>query len=177
MAEEVNSRQGSYSVISAVSAIQGLSLSQAESQGQIAQVREFFLEYAQSLGFSLCFQNFDRELAELPGDYCPPHGRLLLAEFAGELAGCVALHKLEAGICEMKRLYVRPSFRGKNLGRALAETIIAEARQIRYHRMRLDTVGPVMKDAVGLYRKLGFREIAPYRPNPMDGTLYMELHL
>jgi putative acetyltransferase len=173
-AKESRRNQESSSVPSLVS---GFTILQAESQLQIAQARELFLEYAQSLGFSLCFQNFDRELAELPGDYCPPDGRLLLAEFGGEIAGCVALHKHEAGICEMKRLYVRPSFRGKNLGRALAETIIAEARQIGYHRMRLDTVGPVMKDAVGLYRRLGFREIAPYRPNPMAGTLYMELHL
>lgn len=162
---------------SATSALKGFALVQAESPSQIAQARELFLEYAQSLGFSLCFQNFDKELADLPGDYRPPDGRLLLATQGEEVAGCVALHKLEGGICEMKRLYLRPKFRGKGLGRVLAEVIIAEARKIGYDRMRLDTVGPVMKDAVGMYRKLGFREIAPYRPNPMPGTLYMELEL
>jgi putative acetyltransferase len=150
---------------------------QAGAPDQIAQARELFLEYAQSLGFSLCFQNFDQELAALPGEYAPPDGRLLLAEQAGKLAGCVALHKIEPAICEMKRLYVRPEFRGKSLGRALAERIIAEARRIGYQRMRLDTVEPVMKDAVAMYRKLGFREISPYCSNPMAGAMYMELQL
>jgi len=150
---------------------------QAESPGHVAQARELFLEYAESLGFSLCFQNFAQELANLPGDYSPPDGRLLLAEYDGQLAGCVALHKLEDSICEMKRLYLRPDFRGKGLGRALAERIISEARKIGYHRMRLDTVEPVMKDAVAMYRRIGFREIAPYCTNPMAGALYMELVL
>ena len=158
-----------------------LVLFQAESPAQIAQARELFLEYAQSLGFSLCFQNFDKELAELPGDYAPPEGRLLLAEYEGQLAGCVALHKLGSGadseVCEMKRLYLRPQFRGKGLGRVLAERIIVEARWAEYTSIRLDTVGPVMKDAVAMYRKLGFKEIAPYRPNPNPGTLYLELKL
>jgi putative acetyltransferase len=154
-----------------------LTFSQAESAAQIAQGRELFLEYAQSLGFSLCFQNFDQELAGLPGDYVPPEGRLLLIEYEGQLAGCVALHKLDTGVCEMKRLYLRPAFRGKGLGRALAERIILEARQIGYQRMRLDTVEPVMKDAVAMYRKLGFREVAAYCANPMAGAIYMELEL
>jgi ribosomal protein S18 acetylase RimI-like enzyme len=154
-----------------------LTFAQAESAAQAAQARELFLEYAQSLGFSLCFQNFDQELAELPGDYAPPEGRLLLAEYKNQVAGCVALHKVESGICEMKRLYLRPQFRGQGLGRALADRIIAEARQIGYQRMRLDTVEPVMKDAVAMYRKLGFKEIAPYRPNPIAGAMYMELEL
>jgi ribosomal protein S18 acetylase RimI-like enzyme len=159
------------------SVVSGFSLTQAETPTQIVQARELFLEYAQSLGFSLCFQNFDQELANLPGEYAPPAGRMLLAECEGQLAGCVALRKLEPGICEMKRLYLRPQFRGKRLGRALADCIIAEARQIGYQRMRLDTVELVMKDAVAMYRKLGFREIAPYCPNPMAGALYMELQL
>jgi putative acetyltransferase len=159
------------------SLVKGFALTQAESPAQIAQARELFLEYAQSLGFSLCFQNFDKELAELPGDYAPPDGRLLLAEYEGQLAGCVALHKLEPGICEMKRPYLRPQFRGKGLGRVLAERVIAEAREIGYRRMRLDTVEPVMKDAVAMYRRLRFKEIRAYRPNPMAGTLYMELEL
>jgi putative acetyltransferase len=150
---------------------------QAESPAQVAQARELFLEYAQSLGMNLCFQNFEQELAGLPGDYAPPDGRLLLAEYEGRLAGCAALHKWETGICEMKRLYLRPSFRGKGLGRALAEAMIAEARNIGYQRMRLDTIEPLMKDAVEMYRKLGFREIAPYRPNPIAGAMYMELQL
>ncbi len=135
------------------------------------------MEYANSLGFSLCFQSFDKELAGLPGDYSPPDGRLLLAEYEGQLAGCVALHRLEPEICEMKRLYLRPSFRGKGLGRSLAETVISEARRIGYTRMRLDTVEPVMRDAVAMYRQLGFKEIAPYRSNPIAGAMYMELEL
>jgi putative acetyltransferase len=126
---------------------------------------------------NLCFQNFEEELATLPGHYAPPEGRLLLAEYEGQLAGCIALHKWETGVCEMKRLYLRPSFRGKGLGRALAETIIAEARTIGYQRMRLDTIEPIMKDAVGMYRTLGFHEIGAYRPNPIAGAMYMELHL
>jgi putative acetyltransferase len=126
---------------------------------------------------NLCFQNFEQELAGLPGEYALPDGRLLLAEYEGLLAGCVALHKWQADICEMKRLYLRSSFRGKGLGRALAEAIIGEARSIGYRRMRLDTIEPIMKDAVEMYRKLGFREVAPYRPNPIAGAMYMELNL
>ena len=162
---------------SASSAVKDFVFRQVESPAQIAQACELFLEYAQSLGFSLCFQNFDKELANLPGDYAPPEGRLLLAAYDGQLAACVALHKLEPDICEMKRLYLRPQFRGKGLGRILADRIIADARQIGYRRMRLDTVEPVMRDAVAVYRKLGFKEIRAYRPNPNPGTLYMELLL
>jgi putative acetyltransferase len=154
-----------------------LAIFQASTPAQIDQVRELFLEYANSLGFSLCFQSFDQELAGLPGDYAPPEGRLLLAEYEGKLAGCVALHKIDDDVCEMKRLYLRPAFRGKGLGRVLTEEILRQARAIGYRRLRLDTVGPVMKDAVAMYRRLGFREIAPYRENPMAGTLYMEIDL
>lgn len=150
---------------------------QVETPAQIEQARELFLEYAESLGFSLCFQNFDKELAGLPGDYAPPGGRLLLAEYRGQLAGCVALHRLEPGICEMKRLYLRPQFRGRGLGRALAEAVIAAARDTGCRKMRLDTVEPVMPNAVAMYRRLGFKEIEAYRPNPIAGALYMELDL
>jgi ribosomal protein S18 acetylase RimI-like enzyme len=149
----------------------------AESAQQISEIRELFLEYANSLNFSLCFQSFEHELAGLPGEYAPPDGRLLLAAHRSRAAGCVALHKLERGICEMKRLYVRPQFRGKGLGRILAERVLDDARKIGYQRLRLDTVEPVMADAVALYRKLGFRQIAPYRDNPIEGALYMELVL
>ena len=170
-------KPGISSAFSASSAVKGLSFFQAESPAQVARARELFIEYAQSLGFSLCFQNFDQELAGLPGEYAPPQGRLILAEYEGHLAGCVALHKLESGVCEMKRLYLRPEFRGKGLGRAMAERIIVEARQIGYRRMRLDTVEPVMRDAVAVYRKLGFKEIAPYCANPIAGAMYLELEL
>jgi putative acetyltransferase len=165
------------SAFSAASALRSFSILPVQTPQQIAQARELFLEYAQSLGFSLCFQNFDQELASLPGGYSPPEGRLLLAESDGKLAGCVTLHKIEPGICEMKRLYLRPQFRGHGLGRMLADRIISEARQIGYHHMRLDTVEPVMKDAVAMYRRLGFKEIAPYCANPIVGALYMELKL
>jgi ribosomal protein S18 acetylase RimI-like enzyme len=157
--------------------MKGLTITSATSSTQIAQVRELFVEYAKSLGFSLCFQSFDQELAGLPGDYAPPEGRLLLADCEQQMAGCAALRKLEPGICEMKRLYLRPQFRGQGRGRMLAERVIAEAREIGYRRMRLDTVEPMMQDAVAMYRRLGFCEIPAYRQNPIAGALYMELVL
>src|ERR1700738_3838871 len=129
-----------YPVSSVSPMVKGFSVVQIESQAQIDQARELFLEYAQSLGFSLCFQNFDKELAELPGDYAPPDGRLLLAEYEGRVAGCVALHGRGENICEMKRLYLRPEFRGKRLGGALAECAVAGGSPTGYHLMRLYTV-------------------------------------
>ena len=165
------------SAISANSVMKGFALRLAESPPDMVSIRELFLEYANSLGFSLCFQSFDQELASLPGDYRQPQGRLLLATREGVAAGCVALHPLEDGICEMKRLYVRPQFRGQGLGKLLAQQIIAEARAIGYKQLRLDTVEPMMREAVAMYRKMGFREIAPYRRNPIEGALYMELTL
>jgi ribosomal protein S18 acetylase RimI-like enzyme len=155
----------------------GLVITGAATPAHVEQARELFLEYARSLGFSLCFQGFDKELAELPGDYAAPEGRLLLAEYSGQLAGCVALHRLDGETCEMKRLYLRPQFRGQGIGRALVERVMDEARRIGYRNMRLDTVEPIMKDAVAMYRRFGFREIAPYRENPIAGALYMELEL
>lgn len=149
----------------------------AESPEDIKQARELFLEYAQSLGFSLCFQDFEKELETLPGKYAPPEGRLLLVEFDNALAACGALRRIDADNCEMKRLYVRPQFRGKGLGRVVAERLITEARSIGYRHMRLDTVEPVMKSAVAMYRNMGFRNIDPYCTNPEAGTLYMELAL
>lgn len=149
----------------------------AHESGSIPAVRELFLEYAASLGFSLCFQSFDEELASLPGKYAPPRGRLLLLHCDGRLAGCVALRPLENRICEMKRLYVRPEFRGRGLGKALVDRVLAEARSIGYGRIRLDTVEPVMGAAVAMYRSLGFYEIPPYGPHPVPGTLWLELDL
>ena len=155
----------------------GVTLMQAASTEEIAEVRQLFLEYAESLGFSLCFQGFDEEVKNLPGAYAPPRGRLLLASLNGQSAGCIALRELDPAICEMKRLYVRPNLRGKSLGRLLVDGIIAEARSIGYERMRLDTIGSSMQDAIALYRRRGFREIEPYRTNPIAGALYLELSL
>jgi ribosomal protein S18 acetylase RimI-like enzyme len=158
-----------------------LRLRQAALPAEIEATRTLFKEYGASLGFSLCFQSFDQELASLPGDYAPPRGRLLIAHwFEGNdnhLAGCIALHPLDDATCEMKRLYVRPAFRGKRIGQKLAEAVVEEARKIGYRHMRLDTVPSVMSTAVDLYRDMGFREIPAYRVNPIPGAIYMELAL
>ncbi|MDD4051611.1 MAG: GNAT family N-acetyltransferase [candidate division Zixibacteria bacterium] len=143
---------------------------------EIETIRQLFLEYADSLGFSLCFQSFESELAALPGDYASPDGRLYLAKIDGIPVGCVAVHKIEPGVCEIKRLYVRPAYRGLSLGRKLAVTAISAAREIGYDRMRLDTLKS-MVEAHGLYRSLGFRDIPPYRLNPLPEAVYMELTL
>lgn len=155
--------------------VTGVRILHAETAEQIAAVRELLKEYWRKRELSPCFFEFDKELEGLPGDYAPPEGRLLVAECDGQVIGCVALHKIEPGICEMKRLYLRSVYRKKGIGRMLAEGIIAEARGIGYERMRLDTIEPMMQDAVALYRKLGFYEIGPYRRNPLAGVMFMEL--
>jgi ribosomal protein S18 acetylase RimI-like enzyme len=155
----------------------GMVLIEAVLPSHIEQIRNLFVEYAESLSFNLCFQSFDEELRNLPGYYSAPNGRLLLAYDLGNPAGCIALRPLQAGICEMKRLYVRPSARGRGLGKILVQRLIAEARAIGYERMRLDTIQSDMADAIALYRKLGFREIEPYSKIPNESALWMELLL
>ena len=139
-------------------------------------VRELFVEYADATGLDFCFQKFDQELAELPGRYAPPSGRLFVAMHDGRAAGCVALRKLEGATCEMKRLYVRPAIRGQKVGRQLAEAVIAAAREVGYQRMRLDTLAS-MKAAIDLYESLGFQRIAAYYENPIPDVVYLELLL
>jgi carbonic anhydrase len=136
------------------------------------EIRVMLREYAAWLEVDLCFQNFEEELAGLPGEYTPPGGRLLIAEGAG----CVALRRIDEEVCEMKRLYVRPKFRGSGLGRRLVLAIIEEARGIGYRRIRLDTM-PKMDRAQGLYAALGFREISAYRYNPEPGARFLELEI
>ena len=150
---------------------------QSQSAEEITYARELFKEYEAWLEVDLCFQSFEKELAELPGKYSPPAGRLLLAMNNGQPAGCAALRKIDHGICEIKRLFLRPQFRGQGLGRQLAEAIIREAKQIGYERMRLDTLPPKMNDAIALYCSLGFKEIGPYYDNPVPGAKFMELDL
>lgn len=154
-----------------------LEISQATTQSDIQEARRLFKEYEASLGISLCFQDFDREVANLPGDYAPPSGRLLLASEFDQIMGCVALRPLGPATCEMKRLFVRPEYRARGLGRILVEAIIEEARAIGYTRMRLDTIVDRMERAVALYRAIGFVEIPPYRDNPVDSATFMELDL
>lgn len=148
-----------------------------ENGPDVEEIRTLFLEYAQSLDFNLCFQSFDEELAALPGKYAPPDGRLILCRSQGAAAGCIALKPLENGFCEMKRLFVRPAFRGRGIALKLATRIIAEAREAGYSAMRLDTIAGKMAPAIALYRRLGFREIPPYYDNPIPNAAYFELQL
>ena len=152
------------------------SIRHATGDADYEVARELFLEYEASLGIDLEFQDFRREVESLPGAYAPPEGCLLLAEAQGAPCGCVALRPLSQGVCEMKRLYVRPAARGTGLGRALALAVIREARHRGYLKMRLDTL-PSMTGAMGLYRDLGFREIEPYRHNPVEGARFFEMDL
>jgi ribosomal protein S18 acetylase RimI-like enzyme len=152
-------------------------LGEACTPDDMRQIRRLFRAYADWLAVDLCFQGFERELAELPGCYAPPAGRLLIARIGGDVAGCVGLRPLEPGACEMKRLWVEPGFGGRGIGRALAERIIETARTIGYRRMRLDTIPARMPAAQHLYRALGFREIPPYYHNPLDGVVMLELEL
>jgi ribosomal protein S18 acetylase RimI-like enzyme len=150
---------------------------EAETAEQIDEARTLFREYEAWFGLALCFQNFDEEVANLPGRYAAPDGRLFLARADGKLAGSIALRKLEDGVCEMKRLFVKDEFRGQRIGIALIERLIAEAQKIGYEKMRLDTFPPKMGKAVSLYESYGFREIPPYYHNPYGDTLFMELDL
>ena len=153
------------------------------SAADLEAIKTLFSEYAQSLGFSLAYQGFDAELAQLPGKYAPPDGALLLARVDGDAAGCVALRRFEPSVCEMKRLYVRPDYRGArtdeglSIGRALAFRVVDEARGRGYRRLRLDTISGKMDAAVRLYRSMGFVDIPPYYPSPIPDTAYMELVL
>ena len=164
------------SQLSGIPWLSGARIIPAGNPEQIERIRKLFREYADGTGACECFEGFGKEVAGLPGPYSPPAGQLLLAELDGCSAGCVALRKLDDGISEMKRMYVRPAFRGRHLGRQLAEAIITEARRIGYRAMRLDTL-PSMMAARALYQSLGFRAIPRYNDNPGPGVIHLELML
>lgn len=149
---------------------------QATSPEQIQIAANLFREYQSYLNVDLCFQGFEQELATLPGKYAEPGGAILLAEHGEQIAGCVAVRLLKDDICEMKRLYVTEGFRGLSAGRMLAEAVIEKAKQLGYKRMQLDTLQRLER-AVGLYTKLGFKEIQPYYTNPLNEVVYWELDL
>ena len=149
----------------------------AAAEEDFITAKQLFAEYAESLPFDLGFQDFDQELESFPGKYEQPDGCLLLARIDGAVAGVVGLRPLDDGACEMKRLYLRPAYRGIGLGKDLAVAVIAEARQRGYRAMRLDTLGDTMQAAISVYKKLGFREIDPYTHNPLPDAVYMELDL
>ncbi len=156
---------------------QDVNIVQAESASQIDDARTIFREYEAWIDLDLCFQGFEAELAALPGKYAIPDGRLLLAYVDDRLAGCIAMRKLDDRICEMKRLFVRNDFRGLRIGISLIERLIADAREIGYAKMWLDTFPPKMGKAVSLYETHGFVEIPPYSENPHSEVLFMELTL
>lgn len=151
-------------------------IQQAKTPEEIGHVRALFVEYQASLDVDLGFQGFPQELSGLPGSYAPPSGRLLLANVEASPCAVVALQALDAETCEMKRLYVRPRARGAGLGRLLVERVLQEAQQIGYRRICLDTL-PSMTEAAAMYERFGFRDIPPYRYNPVAGTRYMGLSI
>ena len=142
----------------------------AKLPDEIPAVRGLFLEYAASLGFSLCFQHFDAEVAGLPGAYAPPTGRLLVAEADGELVGCVALRPQATGVCELKRLYVKPPHRAQGIGRGLMDALLAEAVAAGYREAVFDTLD-TMTAALAIYRTMGFQPTEPYSAHPVAGSL------
>ena len=148
----------------------------ADTAELLPYVREFFVEYSESTGVDLCFQGFAQELASLPGKYARPSGRLLLAYEDDRAIGCGALRPIDRGVCEMKRLYVRPGSRGTGAGGALMQSLIRSAKKIGYQTLRLDTL-PSMGTAIAIYRSHGFKEISPYCTNPVPGALFFELNL
>lgn len=153
-----------------------ITIDKPQNAADIAAVKALFLEYAQSLDFSLCFQGFDQEMATFPAKYSPPKGGLLLAKVDSVPAGAVGVWQQSPGICEMKRLYLKPEFRGLDLGRRLAAGIVEEGRRLGYRAIRLDTL-KTMVAARALYATMGFVEVEPYYDNPIDGAVYMELSL
>jgi GNAT superfamily N-acetyltransferase len=153
-----------------------VALAPVTTPSDLSEVRELLLEYGRSLSFALCFATFEKELAELPGDYAPPRGGLWIARIGKEPAGCVALRPLGDDVGEVKRLFVRPAWRGHGLGRVLMEHLLAEARARGYRRVRLDTL-PVMESARALYVALGFRPIPPYHQHPVVDADCFELQL
>lgn len=155
---------------------EGITVTSACSTADMEHVRALFIEYQQWLDVDLCFQGFDEELLSLPGAYAPPRGRLLLARINETVAGTVGMWPLGAGVCEMKRLYVRPSYLGRGLGRRLAGAIVDEAKAAGYARMRLDSLERLVA-ARTLYESMGFARIPAYYDNPLDGVLFMQLDL
>jgi len=156
---------------------ESLSFIQPSSQIELESARALLREYEASLEISLCFQNFEKELADLPGKYSPPSGRLLLAYVDNQLAGSVALRKHDEDTCEMKRLFLRPGFRGLGLGKALVVKIIDEAKSIGYKRMCLDTIPGKMDSAIALYKAMGFQDISPYYDNQATDSRFMQKDL
>ena len=159
-----------------MNALPMIEIRSAELPLDLPVARKLFRDYADGLGIDLCFQDFEAELASLPGKYAPPQGRLMLAWSGGEAVGCVALRPVDGGICEMKRLYVKPEFRAHQLGRRLAQGICREAREAGYRRICLDTL-PSMSSALHIYSTLGFLPIEPYVFNPIDGAIFLGLTL
>lgn len=148
---------------------------EVSSKEEIKAVKALFLEYQKWLNVSLCFQGFNEELAGLPGKYAPPEGRLYLVKAGNEYIGCIGLRKISNGICEMKRLYIKPEHQGRGLGKKLVQLLIEDAKQIGYSSMRLDTIKEKMPNAVDIYEKHGFKKIEKYYDNPNPHTLFMEL--